>query len=203
MNKSLNNKGMTLVELIVAFSILMIIMLGIFNLTVTVREELNHKAALREVSEFSSFINNKIHYNLLKDKPFVIAYKESDNSAWNCTYENGSSCKADNYLDIFYQGKNATSDALKTMCSGTYPCIVYGYLDDNNIKFKTIFMRNNDKKGISHDGVFKALPNIDNITLKDDLKIEVKNKLFVIDYPIYLNNSNKSYGFKIAYPFIK
>ena len=44
----LNNKGMTLIELLVCFTLLIIISLGIFNLILEVRKDLDDKQIIKD-----------------------------------------------------------------------------------------------------------------------------------------------------------
>ena len=199
----MNNKGMTLVELIVAFAIVMIIILGIFNLTVSIRKDLNIKAAIREAEEYANLVNTKVHYALIEDKPFLIAIKDSDTSTWICKYEDGTNCNVSNYIEVNYKNKKSTSDLVKTICADTYPCTIYAYLDNDTIKYKYIFVKNTDKKGISALDTFRALPSNELITFKEDMKMEIKDGMYIFDYPLHIKNGKEDFGFKIAYPFIK
>ena len=61
----INNKGMTLVELLVTFSLLLIIVVGLYNLILEVKFQIEDKQIVKDTIEYSSLINNEIHYNLL------------------------------------------------------------------------------------------------------------------------------------------
>ena len=62
----MNNKGMTLVELIVTFSLLMIIIVGMFNLIMDVKGNLDDKKMAKELTEYSSTVGNQIQYDLIR-----------------------------------------------------------------------------------------------------------------------------------------
>lgn len=83
-----NNKGMTLVELLVTFSLLMVIVVGMFNLILDFKLDFDNKKIARDFTEYSDFINNDIHLDLIKNKPFAFAIKESNDDAWHCEYSN-------------------------------------------------------------------------------------------------------------------
>lgn len=208
----MNNKGMTLVELLVTFSLLMIILFGIFNLIIDLEKDLSDKQIIKDFTEFSSFANNEIHYDLVRNKPFVIAYKENNNSSFVCKYSNGSNCFVNNnILTVNYNGNLKSSDNLEKLCNGFYPCAIYSYVLDNNILFSYISINNgkdtvglSSSYGINYNGTYEGIKNFSYIKHNDDIKIEIDdNGFFVINYPLYINGNDFNYGFKIAYPFIK
>ena len=89
----MNNKGMTLVEVLVTFSLLMVIVVGMFNLILDVKGDLDAKQTGKDFSEFSNLINHDIHMDLLKNKPFAIAIRKVDKDSdtgkdgkWRCAY---------------------------------------------------------------------------------------------------------------------
>lgn len=208
----LNNKGMTLIELLVCFTLLIIISLGIFNLILEVRKDLDDKQIIKDYTEHSNNLNNKIHYDLIKNKPFVIAYKESVNDTWICKYSNNTLCNVEgDFFSVSNGSLNKMSPSLEKLCS-VYPCAIYGYIDKNNsISFKTIAINegeeinNTNIYGIKYDGVYESIPNEKYINFnKDKTKIEIDDKgFFVINFSFNIKGNDKDYGFKIAYPFIK
>ena len=209
MNK-LNNSGMTLVELLVTFSLVMIIAIGIFNLVLEVRSDLDEKGIIRDFTEYSNNINNKIHYDLIKNKPFVITYKNNISDNWVCKYIDNNNCIITNdILSVSYKGKAANSDLLSYTCN-MYPCAIYGYFDENNsIAFKTISISDkysaNKKYGIKYNNTFESIPNVDKVEMNaQDSKIQIDDKnFFIIDFSFHVKGNDKNLGFKIAYPFIE
>ena len=136
MNK-LNNSGMTLVELLVTFSLVMIISIGIFNLVLEVRSDMDEKSIIRDLTEYSNSINDKIHYDLIQNKPFVIAYKNDMSENWICKYIDNNNCTIVNdILSVNYKGKTANSNSLNSLCT-VYPCAIYSYFDKDNKGEKT------------------------------------------------------------------
>ena len=208
----LNNKGMTLIELLVCFTLLIIISLGIFNLILEVKKDLDDKQIMKNYTEYSNNLNNKIHYDLIKNKPFVITYKNSVNDTWICKYSNNSLCDVSNGVISVSSGSlKKTSPSMEKLCF-VYPCAVYGYVDKNNsISFKTIAINKGDKinntsiYGIKYDGVYESILNEEYINFnKDKTKIEIDDKgFFTINFSFSMKVNDKDYGFKIAYPFIK
>lgn len=239
----MNNKGMTLVELLVTFSLLLVLVIGMFNLILEVKFQLDEKQIAKDLTEYSSVINNEIHYNLLRNKPFAIAYKNTTADTWHCSANVEGTCEGNDAGYKFTSSKtgitnkNTTKEKkdLESSCQNIYPCAVYAYVSGSNIEFKTIALNEagtnitaetseDDKKslnkhGIYYNNVYESIPDQEYIEvrgeyiIKDDgtpiantgkkLEIKIENGLFIIDFPIYIIENNKNYGFKIAYPFVK
>lgn len=212
----MNNKGMTIVELIVTFSLLLVIVIGMFNLIMDVKVELDNKQIAKDFTEYSSTINNQIHHDLINNKPVIIMYKNSvSDSEQTCInlYEY-------NLCEIF---------DIKNYCENIYPCVVYGYYENSSNKTRTgkaptmqtialnISPSNEtySKYGIYYDNVFEPIPDQDYVVIgnttiigDDEIKTETPSikydetsKLFIIDFPYYIVDNDKNYGFKIVYPF--
>lgn len=212
----MNNKGMTLVELIVTFSLLLIIIIGMFNLIMEVKFELDNKQIAKDFTEYSSVLNNDIHYDLLKNKPFVIAYKNNPSGGWSCGVNSEWSCSFDTAGLIFRNDTSSLSSGksfteLSKLCEDIYPCAVYAYESGKDISFKTIALNKAgfnasesdllSKYGIYYNGVYESIPDQEYVYMKDDPSIKVKNGLLIINYPFSIIEQEKNYGFKIAYPF--
>ena len=213
-----NNKGMTLVELLVTFSLLLVLVIGMFNLIMEVKTQLDEKQVAKDFTEYSSMINNDIHYDFLKKKPFAIVYKNKSEDDWKYQYNSEGSCSL---LDgskysfrledsSFKEEKSFTQ--LTELCSNIYPCAVYAYKSGTGIEFKTIALNkagNNDsdnellkKHGIKYNDVYESIPDQEYVEFKSEPSIKyVDNKSLVIDFSFYMIEHDKNYGFKIAYPF--
>lgn len=235
----MNNKGMTLVELLVTFSLLLVLVIGMFNLILEVKFQLDEKQIAKDLTEYSSVINNEIHYNLLRNKPFAIAYKNRTDSSWKCITKFGGPCGENAEKTAFIFDSSVTNGSkllseLDESCQNIYPCAVYAYKSGKSVSYKTIALNeagsnsgDNDllsKHGIYYNDVYdndvyESVPDQEFIEvrgeyiIKDDgtpiantgkkLEIKIENGLFIIDFPIYIIENNKNYGFKIAYPFVK
>lgn len=232
----MNNKGMTLVELLVTFSLLLILVIGMFNLILEVKFQLDEKQIAKDLTEYSSVINNEIHYNLLRNKPFVIAYKNTTASSWKCITKSGDSCTPITETEGFkfkspsdIQVGFSSNDLDKKYCQNIYPCAVYAYESGESISYKTIALneagsnsKDNDlllKHGIYYNDVYESIPDQEFIEVRGEyivnsdgtpipntrkkLEIKIENGLFIIDFPIYIIENDKNYGFKIAYPFFQ
>lgn len=220
-----NNKGMTLVELLVTFSLLLVLVIGMFNLIMEVKTQLDEKQVAKDFTEYSSMINNDIHYDLLKKKPFAIVYKNESGDGWKCQYNIEGSCLPNTTTNNGYTFKlDGSSDSvlksyttLDELCSNIYPCAVYAYKSGNGIDFKTIALNragsNNDsgnkllqKHGIKYNDVYESIPDQEYVDFKSNPSIEYIAEdssagSLVIDFSFYMIEHDKNYGFKIAYPF--
>ena len=226
----MNNKGMTLVELLVTFSLLMIIIVGMFNLILDVKTDLDNKRMGREITEYSNFLNGDIHYDLITRKPIAIAIKITSAGNWtikyNTNYNNDDDCGNENscgITDTFFRvnstikEKNVTvkgEQNIANICRNYYPCAVYAYYNpqatanDNgevDALFKSIAVNTvvnaDNKYGVYYDNVFEELPYYTYLDLsRTKISMKFDNEYFVIDYPIYMADDDINYGFKIAYP---
>ena len=218
----MNNKGMTIVELIVTFSLLLVIVVGMFNLITDVKLELENKQIGKDFTEYSSTIGSKIQYDFLNSKVGSIAFKNSG-SEWSCVNRSGP-CDDGINGEYMFGNKSITFDGLNSMCKDITPCIVYSYMDGstNNTRVIGLNIKPNGsgalaKYGIYYNDVFEAIPDQDYVEIKNVINVSESdgeedvvaklpearyaNGLFVIDFPFYLVDNNKNYGFKIVYSF--
>lgn len=178
----MNNKGMTLVELLVTFSLLLVIIVGMFNLIMEVKNDFDDKRIGRDFTEYSSNMNSSIQYDLIKNKPFAILYKNEVNEAeWKSisTMVGSSFTPSDNnttYVANYLSGMNSESINPTKKCQGIYPCLIYAYVDNNkNILTKTIGLNKGDssksgvlaKSGIYYNDVFESIPNQEFVDIQD------------------------------------
>ena len=156
----MNNKGMTLVELLVTFSLAMVIIIGMFNLILDVKSDLDSKQTSSKFIEFSNIESHEIHMNLLKDKPIAVATRPIDkNGYWHCYYSgkylSKQVCTDENCVDrecrvsgtrFKFSFDDATvngetisvsadtgSTSIDDMCSHFYPCVIYAYFDPSDV----------------------------------------------------------------------
>ncbi len=189
----MNNKGMTLVELIVTFSLLMIIIVGMFNLIMDVKGNLDDKKMAKELTEYSSTIGNQIQYDLIRKSVWSIGCKNSAYDNWTVLERKDSDAniktltnKNDEVQFDFCNNSNEelkNSIALDKMCKNIFPCVVYSYEGEPDLSeigkvkvgFETIAINIpetinpsgtlEEKLGIYYDGVFEALPYQENVDM--------------------------------------
>lgn len=145
----MNNKGMTLVELLVTFSLLMIIVIGMFNLILDTKLDLDNKQIARDYIEYSNFINSDIHGKLINRKVLAAAYKNTSDGNWKCSYSESyvslaesSRCKINGNVFSAELDQVSAVDGvilpvkgsvdLNSICGNIYPCAVYAYFVGNN-----------------------------------------------------------------------
>ena len=177
----MNNKGMTLVELLVTFSLLLVIIVGMFNLIMEVKNDFDDKRIGKDFTEYSSNMNSSIQYDLIKNKPFAILYKnEVTEAEWKSisTMSGSSFTSSDNNTTYTakYSGMSSGSISPAGKCHDIYPCLIYAYVDGNNqISTKTIGLNKGDsskngvlaKSGIYYNDVFESIPNQEFVDIQD------------------------------------
>ena len=174
-----NNKGMTLVELIVTFSLLLIIIIGMFNIIMEIKSQLDEKQIAKDFTEYSATMNNKIHYDLLKNssnsgisKFNTFAVKQYSDDSWKVEGAGNNTT-----TNLFKNYTSITDDTLDSWCKNVFPCVIFGnYEDISSKKILAIQVPNGDDKeyGIYYDGVFEPVPNQDYIAESAD---EDENKV--------------------------
>lgn len=218
----MNNKGMTLVELIVTFSLLMIIIVGMFNLIMDVKGNLDDKKMAKELTEYSSTVGNQIQYDLIRRSVISIGYKDYEDDNWTVLE------RANNKVELktlINNGDSAQFGVLKAnvvkkvtdlnkMCKNIFPCVVYSYLNEEEVKFETIAINIHktinpsegpkNKFGIYYDGVFEALPYQENVDMSlpkssdDEKYVSLSEDMFSMNIPIKIIDQEGNYGFKVV-----
>ena len=185
----MNSKGMTLVELIVTFSLLLVIVVGLYNLILEVKFQLTQKQIAKELTEYSSVMNNEIHYNLLKDQPYAIVYKQASVTNWICRARtNFGSCENNNDQGFIINKKNGSTTAsqvsttysdLNSMCKDIFPCAVYYYGQDKTrvIALNDAISNSSDEEilqqnGIYYNNVYEPFPSPENTEIRSITIIE-------------------------------
>lgn len=181
----MNNKGMTLVELLVTFSLLLVIIVGMFNLIMKVKNDFDDKRIGKDFTEYSSNMNSSIQYDLIKNKPFAILYKNNASDPWTSVstrggYDFASSDNNTTYV-AKYSGMSSENIKPAEKCHKIYPCLIYAYVDNNKqILTKTIGLNKGDlsksdlsksdvlaKSGIYYNDVFESIPNQEFVDIQD------------------------------------
>lgn len=190
----LNNKGMTLVELLITFSLLLVIVVGMFNLIMEIKFELDDRQIAKEFTEYSATINNEIHYKLLESNPFAILIKQQHDvfdDGWICYYNSAGSCMKDASTGGFtfkHTASGLSSGKLGTdlnqMCEDIFPCSIYVYKSGNGLAYTPIALNIGGtniisttsekeeailkKHGIYYNNVFESIPNQEYVSFFPD-----------------------------------
>lgn len=100
----LNNKGITLVEVIVSFALLMIILVGLFNIIMEVKSDVTDKQMEKEFKDFDNLMIARIQGDLIKNKVTSCENLSQDKKSIDCNF-NGTkrNIKIDNGM-ITYNG---------------------------------------------------------------------------------------------------
>lgn len=218
----MNNKGMTLVELIVTFSLLMIIIVGMFNLIMDVKGNLDDKKMAKELTEYSSTVGNQIQYDLIRRSVISIGYKDSDDGGWSVLERVNNTVELKTLINdtdlAQFSGSNDDKSAqqLNEMCKDIFPCVVYSYFDESEeAKFETIAINipetinpsegSKDKFGIYYDNVFEALPYQENVDMSlpkssenNEKYVSLSEDMFSMNIPIKIIDQEGNYGFKVV-----
>lgn len=163
MNKNINNKGMTLVELLITFSLLMVVVVGMFNLILDIKLDLDDKQIVKSYIDYSSYYAHNVNLNLIKNKPYMIFIKESSTSAvcmtnkgencdtninkfeYYCNSEKPSDCRsvkncaAVQNSSTPYDQKfciDSSSETFSKMCGRIYPCAIAVYNSSGDLPIK-------------------------------------------------------------------
>ncbi len=139
----LNNKGITLVEVVVSFALLMIILVGLFNIIMEVKSDVTDKQMEKEFKDFDNLMIARIQGDLVKNKVTSCDAVSSDKKSIKCDF-NGTkrSIAIDNgkiiYNNVTYeipyfsnseilsQGSNSIIDVENNTLTIT---LEYGYVD--------------------------------------------------------------------------
>lgn len=216
----MNNKGMTLVELIVTFSLLMIIIVGMFNLIMDVKGNLDDKKMAKELTEYSSTVGNQIQYDLIRRGVISIGYRDYEDGSWTVLERPGKEVNLKTLINdddsAQFGGSNVDKNVqqLNGMCKDIFPCVVYSYLNEEEVKFETIAINIHkiinpsegpkNKFGIYYDGVFEALPYQENVDMSlpkssdDEKYVSLSEDMFSMNIPIKIIDQEGNYGFKVV-----
>lgn len=83
----MNKKGLTVVELIVSFTITITIVIFLIQIILSLTKVYNNNSLKTEILNKQSIISNKINTNFLEKKPISIT--ECGKNCYNFIYENG------------------------------------------------------------------------------------------------------------------
>lgn len=168
----MNKKGMTLVELVVTFALVLVVVVGLYNLILEIKLQLEEKQIIKDVTEYSATINNKIHYDILRHSPFAILYS-SKGVSWEhrlSTNDNISLTGGNYTITSNKTGINSltvTKNELSgnNYCKNIFPCFVYFYNGGTSVEYKAISIKKIRQDGddmglgIIYNGIFEEIPN--------------------------------------------
>lgn len=181
----MNNKGITLVELIISFALLMIIVIGMMSIIMNIKTNYNEKEFVKEMVEYKSTVTQIIEKDLI-EKGINKTNPLSD--CMNFAEGEVSECKTIHF-------KDNTTVELRIGLSNT--------INDNDSNIFTITY-NDIKYKISNADIIDFLDNrymqVDN-EQKVEIKISNDGNYLIINIPYFeIDKYDKNLGIKIIYP---
>lgn len=169
--KKINNKGMTVVEVIVTFSMLMILVIGMFKMVIEMKESSKKKQLQKDLYEYSDILRTTIQNDLIKKKLINALISDDDEKiSLVLIFEDDSKELIINYnKTIKYDGKN-------------YPIPENDF--ENNPE--------NDVVMFNPSGNFNEMPYV---TYSDNFLT-----IYIPLYEYLYENDSTNYGFKIVHP---
>lgn len=220
----MNNKGMTLVELIITFALVLVMVVGLYNLVLEVKFQLDDKQDAKDLNQYSSVLGDDIHYKLLSNRK-----KITEISMKSVSYSGNPCIKNDS-------GDNCSKSSLmlKNLCGKIKECLVYCYDKSSSSgevsnKCEVVGLNANSFEGpLANYGIYHGEASTDkavyeplpiankyiipqygtaglDVSVESDTKIYINydEKYLIINYPLFLINDtgfSHNYGFKIAVP---
>lgn len=173
----MNNKGMTLVEVIVSFALLMIIVIGMLSTIMIVRTNYNEKKFQKEYTEFRSTLVQEIETDLIKNGFTSLQNCATSSSTETCkilTFKDGTTKE----LNINLKTATITYGASDTKINYQIPNYKYIEFLDSRVMY--------------------------NPPISADVEIKVQTgtiNYLIINVPYFeIDKHDKNLGFKIVYP---
>lgn len=206
----LNNKGLTVVELILCFVLLIILVFGMFNVVLEIKDYSETKELEKDLVSFK----NRIIY-MIQDDLIQYGLKETSSSCPS-GYEKSYSTKclriALKNNDVKYLVVEPSSKTIKYGTNNNSleeykipHSEVIEFLDEsniglcvnsNNVSGKNSYTTKTTCEGAGFEWIGK-LDSYQNITFTND----TTNKILTIDVPYFEIDGTKNYGFKIIHPY--
>lgn len=170
--KKLNNQGMTLVELIVTFAIVMILVIGMLSVIISLKNDMNESSLNKELLEYKDTITYVINNDLIKSKA---------NNIEQCTF-NVTGDKGYCYKISFENNSTKNLEINLTKKYIKYDGIKYEIPESSIMEFR--------------DSLIYAS---DNINEKIDINKD-ENNFINIYIPFYIIDEEENYGIDIIHP---
>ena len=169
--KRLNNKGITLVELVVTFAIAMVLIIGMMNVIVDFKDDIALNTVKKDLVEYQSSMTYLIENDLIKKKLVSITDNTTDNKYLNYTLTFQDNTNKVLIVDL-------TNKLIK------YDNIIYDIPDKNYVEFRD--------KAIFYDE--------ENVDSKNDINISLSSNILYIYIPYFNLMDNTNMGLDIIHP---
>jgi len=191
----LNNKGLTVVELILSFTLLIVLVFGMFNVVVEIKDYSETKELEKDLVEFKNRIIYKIQNDLITGniKDFEIQ-NTGTTPTLKITMTDGTPPKT---LKINLTEKKIEYDGETYKIPHSN---LVEFLDSRVINLCPNYQGNEQQpnnKGECGEGWLGKVSSYQNVTITND-KV---NKVLTIDVPYYEIDGTKNHGFKIIHPY--
>ncbi len=187
--KKLNNKGVTIVELILTFALLMVLVLGMFDVITEIKSYSSRKQIEKDIIEFNNLMIYTIQEDLIKkDAEKITSSSSNQKISVTITFDDNST----KTLIINLREKTITYDKI------TYDMPQKSMIEfiDNRIIQLCSNSAYTTKKTCENNG---ATWNT-NYTSYYNVTINSDNNIITIDIPYFIIGETKNYGFKIVHP---
>lgn len=174
--KKLNKKGTTVVELVVTFAILMILVIGMLEIIISVKDNAKEKSFSKKMMEYRSNITELIENDLV-----LLKYDHITNDCATTEAEKNNvvECRKIHF-------KDGTTHELKINLSTK----IIRYHDLNYEIANQDFIEFLDNRVYAQNPLNETL----------DVVIKEENNMLVINVPYFEIGHKENYGFKIVYP---
>ncbi len=189
----LNNKGLTVVELILSFTLLIVLVFGMFNVVVEIKDYSEAKELEKDLVEFKNRIIYKIQNDLITGNIKDLEIQNTGTPTLKITMTDGTTKTLEINLtkkEIKYDG-----ETYKIPHSN-----LIEFLDSRVINLCPGYQGNEQQpsnKGECGEGWLSKVSSYQNVTITNDKD----NKVLTIDVPYYEIDGTKNHGFKIIHPY--
>ncbi len=183
--KKLNNKGITIVELIISFTLLMVIAIGMLNVVNEIRSLANQKLEEKKVTEFKNDLYKDFHKTMLtKGYKSMTDCSTSSSICKEITFKDDTKTK----FEIDLLAKQIEFNGYKYVLPYS---MEVNFLNnyDNECNNSCVSIKEEDNYLIIDVPYFKTVI-LDEILINEDFEKE-----------FYENISKYNLGFKIIYPY--
>lgn len=199
----LNNKGLTVIELILCFTVLIVLVFGMFNVVLDIKDYSETKEIEQELLGFK----NRIIY-MIQDDLINKGLKNTSNTCPS-SYEKKYSTKC---LKITFNDNDIKyliiepSTKIINYGDETYKIpnsTIIEFLDETNIGLCTNTTITNNKNSYKNktDCENNGFTWIGNFDTYQNITFTNKDNVLTIDVPYYEIDGTTNYGFKIIHPY--
>lgn len=189
----LNNKGLTVVELILSFTLLIVLVFGMFNVVVEIKDYSEAKELEKDLVEFKNRIIYKIQNDLITGNIKDLEIQNTGTPTLTITMTDGTT----KTLEIIFKEKIIKYDGETYKIPHSN---LIEFLDSRVINLCPGYQGNEQQPSNEEECGERWLSKVSsyqNVTITNDKD----NKVLTIDVPYYEIDGTKNHGFKIIHPY--